>query len=68
MPSSVIAHMSYDAAAHRLRIHFLSGAVYEYIDVPERVYEQMKSARSKGTFLNRKIKGKYAFDKKGGPY
>jgi len=63
MPSSVIAYMSYDPEAHRLRVHFLSGAIYDYIDVPEEVYLQMKSAKSKGIFLNRKIKGKYSFDK-----
>ncbi|WP_343674277.1 KTSC domain-containing protein [Chitinophaga sp.] len=63
MPSSVISYMTYDPASHRLRVHFLSGAVYDYIDVPEEVYRQMKSAKSKGTFLNRRIKGKYSFDK-----
>lgn len=55
--------MTYDQAAQRLRVHFLSGAVYDYIDVPESVYLQMKAAKSKGIFLNRKIKGKYAYDK-----
>lgn len=55
--------MTYDLPSQRLRVHFLSGAVYEYIDVPESVYLQMKAARSKGIFLNKKIKGKYAYDK-----
>jgi len=63
MPSSVISYMNYDPEAHRLRVHFLSGAVYDYMDVPEDVYMQIKSAKSKGIFLNKKIKGKYSFNK-----
>ncbi|WP_343690439.1 KTSC domain-containing protein [Chitinophaga sp.] len=63
MPSSVISYMTYDREAQRLRVHFLSGAIYDYIDVPEEVYLQMKSAKSKGIFLNKRIKGKYSFDK-----
>jgi hypothetical protein len=31
--------------------------------VPEAIYDEMKAAGSKGTFLNRFIKGKYPFKK-----
>jgi hypothetical protein len=63
MPSTVVAHMDYNAEEHKLRITFVSGLVYNYLDVPEMMYERMKSAKSKGTFLNRHIKGKYNFEK-----
>jgi hypothetical protein len=63
MPSSVILRMHYYPDKHTLRVVFVSGMVYDYKDVPESVYKQMKAAASKGEFLNREIKTKYAFEK-----
>jgi hypothetical protein len=63
MPSTVIAHIDYQAKEKLLKIVFLSGAVYAYYQVPETVYISMKKARSKGQFLNERIKGKYDFKK-----
>ncbi|HVU98365.1 MAG TPA: KTSC domain-containing protein [Puia sp.] len=65
MPSSVVRYFRYDAGARRLRVHFVSGDIYDYIEVPLQVYESMKKSGSKGTFLNTRIKGKYAFEKVG---
>ncbi|HEU4608763.1 MAG TPA: KTSC domain-containing protein [Chitinophagaceae bacterium] len=65
MPSSVIAHIDYDPEKQVLKIRFLSGAVYVYYDVPDEVYVRMSKAKSKGHFLNTKIKGNYAFEKIG---
>ena len=64
MPSSVIASMSYNEASCALTIVFVSGLVYEYLNVPAGVFAKMKSARSKGIFLNNEIKGKYPYAKK----
>jgi hypothetical protein len=63
MPSTVVAHMEYNVSRQTLRITFVSGLVYNYLHVPERVYNNMKAATSKGTFLNKHIKGKYDFEK-----
>jgi hypothetical protein len=63
MPSSVIDTMIYDEASSKLRIVFVSGAIYEYKKVPAVVFTAMKNASSKGTYLNRHIKGKYSFKK-----
>jgi hypothetical protein len=63
MPSSVVANMRYDPATATLRIVYVSGMVYDYKDVPGKVYEAMRSASSKGEYLNRHIKGKYDFVK-----
>ena len=63
MPSSVISNYTYDKAKHILRVVFLSGTVYDYLDVPNKVYEQMKNSISKGGFLNRVIKSNYKFRK-----
>jgi hypothetical protein len=57
--------MHYDPGSKTLRVIFLSGAIYDYKEVPERVYENMKAAPSKGIFLNREIKGRYDFEQIG---
>jgi hypothetical protein len=63
MPSSVVANMSYNADTRTLRIVYVSGMVYDYREVPEEVYLAMKSSGSKGIYLNKKIKGRYPFEK-----
>lgn len=63
MPSTVVASMHYDAAAHALTVVFVSGNVYKYLDVPQKVYEAMKTSGSKGIYLNKHIKGNYPFEK-----
>ena len=63
MPSSVVAAMKYDAKASKLRVVYTSGSIYDYIKVPENVYKAMRSAFSKGKFLNKYIKPKYEYQK-----
>lgn len=63
MPSTVVRSFTYDEALHRLRIFFLSGKVYDYLQVPKTVYEQMKDAFSKGSFFNEQVKPFYEFEK-----
>lgn len=65
MPSTVIASMHYNADTATLRIRFVSGLVYDYLEVPGKIYRAMQKASSKGTFLNQFIKGKYDFKKIG---
>lgn len=63
MPSSVVANIKYDLTEQKLVVVFVSGEVYAYKNVPEKVYKDFKSATSKGTFLNRKIKKFYSMEK-----
>jgi hypothetical protein len=63
MPSTVVASMNYDAMNRTLLVRYVSGMLYRYLDVPAEVYAEMRAASSKGQFLNRFIKGKYAFEK-----
>jgi KTSC domain-containing protein len=63
MPSSVIAGIEYDGQSHTLRVIYVSGIGYDYKNVPEEIYRAMKTAFSKGIFLNKYIKGKYEFKK-----
>lgn len=63
MPSSVVAAIRYDAPTSTLRVVYVSGSVYDYKKVPEKVYIEMKAASSKGEFLNKQIKPNYKFEK-----
>jgi hypothetical protein len=63
MPSSVISAMQYDPFKQKLRVVFVSGVVYDYEKVPEKVFKAMRSSGSKGKFLNTQIKGNYRFKK-----
>ncbi|TMI98341.1 MAG: KTSC domain-containing protein [Bacteroidetes bacterium] len=63
MPSSVIAAIRYDVYTNILRVVYVSGNVYDYKDVPEEVFKEMRAASSKGEFLNKKIKPNYEFEK-----
>jgi hypothetical protein len=63
MPSSVVAAIRYDATISTLRVIYVSGSVYDYKQVPEKVYKEMRTASSKGEFLNKRIKPNYEFEK-----
>ena len=59
--SSNVAGFSYDVANQVLTVEFNSGSRYDYYDVPEHIFEGMKTADSKGRYLNAEIKGHYRY-------
>jgi hypothetical protein len=59
--SSTIARFDYMKDRQVLIVEFKNGGRYNYFDVPEIVFERMKSAPSKGKFLAQNIKGKYRY-------
>ena len=59
MPSNAVAEIRY--ARERLAVTFVTGRVYEYIDVPVEVAASFRSAFSKGTFFNTYIRDRYDF-------
>lgn len=59
--SSNIARFAYDEGNQVLFVEFKNGGTYQYFDVPHPVFEQMKSASSKGQFLAQNIKGVYRY-------
>ena len=61
MPSAVIAEYQNDPANEILTIRYHSGKVYQYLQVPEKVFAAMRSTMVKGIWFNRHIKGKYPF-------
>jgi hypothetical protein len=63
MPSIVISKIEYEPVSLVLRVIFVSGAIYEYKNVPPEVYNALKTSDAKGIYLNRHIKGNYPFEK-----
>jgi hypothetical protein len=61
MPSAVIDAYDYDADTETLTVRYRSGKVYNYLQVPEKVYKEMRDTVAKGIFLNKNIKRKYPF-------
>jgi len=59
--SSNIARFGYDESSQVLTVEFTKGGTYNYFDVPESVFEQMKGAPSKGQFLAQNVKGIYRY-------
>ena len=61
--SSNIEAIGHEAGAQELHVRFLSGDTYVYHGVPEEVYDELMVAPSKGSYLNRMIKGSYEYSK-----
>ncbi|RLK59561.1 MULTISPECIES: KTSC domain-containing protein [Actinokineospora] len=58
--STSIAAIGYDADRRVLEVEFHNGGVYQYLDVPKKVYWQFASSPSLGAFLNHEIKDRYS--------
>lgn len=61
--SSTIADVGYEPATMTLEVGFRNGSVYQYLDVPEAVYQEFMRASSKGKFLHANIKNNYRYVK-----
>lgn len=57
-PSSFIGTVIYSPDIQTMEIE-LNGNVYNYCNVPQRIYESFEGAGSKGEFYNREIRGIY---------
>ena len=63
--STLIEQVGYDAATQTLTVKLVTdGSVYEYMGVPQEVYDQLMAAESKGNFFTKNIKNVYKFQKK----
>jgi hypothetical protein len=58
--SSNIKSVGYDPEQKILEIEFKSGAVYQYEEVPEDVFQEMLVAESVGKYFNTQVKGNYS--------
>ena len=53
--------VGYDDRSRILEIEFQSGEVYQYLDVPVTIHEQLQSAKSKGQYFNSEIRDDCAY-------
>ena len=61
--SSRIDSMEYDSETEVLTVSFKRGGVYEYADVPWKVWDTLISEESIGKGFNSLIKGQFSFTK-----
>lgn len=61
--SSNVEAIGYDDYTQQLHVQFVSSGLYIYSDVPRFVFEDLLNAPSKGSFINREVKGVYQFEK-----
>ena len=47
MPSSVVAAIRYNDTTSTLRVIYVSGSIYDYKQVPEKVYKEMMGKSKK---------------------
>lgn len=62
--SSAISSVGYDERSSVLEVEFEGGAVYDYFNVPPKVYKDLLKASSKGRFVSRRIRDHYPFAKR----
>jgi hypothetical protein len=59
--SSAISSVGYDERSAVLEVEFRSGAVYDYLQVPKKVYRDLLKAPSKGGFVSQRVRDRYEF-------
>ena len=64
MPSSIIKKYFYKPELKILTIVYVSGAVYDYLDVPQEDFDDFRAAFSKGIYLNKNIKPNFRYEKR----
>ena len=58
--SSMMTSAAYDPTSRVLEIEFATGAVYQYVEVPLDVFQEMLGAPSHGKFFHSRIRGAFA--------
>lgn len=64
--SSMISAFGYDEVTGILEVAFHRTGVYRYYDVPLHVFEGLRDASSKGSYMRSVIIDRYPYEKKGG--
>lgn len=63
--SSNVEAIGYDSDTQILRIWYLNGSVYDYLNVTPMEFDSLKNAPSVGSYIARSIKGSYSYQKVG---
>lgn len=61
--SSNIAAVGYDLENQTAYVQFLNGSTYAYKGVPEHEFENLRTAPSVGSYLNRNYKNVYPYER-----
>ncbi len=61
--SSNIAAVGYDAENQTVYVQFLNGSIYAYKGVPNHEFENLLTAPSVGSYLNRNFKNVYPYER-----
>lgn len=61
MPSTAIRRIAFHPSLGALDVEFVTGRVYRYLEVPGSVARGLVGARSKGGYLNRAIRDRFAY-------
>ena len=59
--SSNIERIGYDPNSNTLRVEFKSNRTYDYFNVPENVFNELKNASSVGSYHAMNIKNSYSY-------
>lgn len=54
--SDTIQSVGYSSLSGTLEIEFTDGSLYQYSDVPERIYRDLIGASSHGTYFNEHVR------------
>jgi hypothetical protein len=61
--SSNVTAVGYDAESQTVYVQFLNGSTYAYKGVPEHEFENLLTAPSVGSYLNRNFKNVYPYER-----
>ena len=61
--SSNIVAVGYDVENQAVYVQFMDGSTYAYKGVPEHEYENLRTASSVGSYLNRNYKNVYPYER-----
>jgi hypothetical protein len=59
--SRAVEELGYDATSRSLRIHFRGGGVYDYLDVPAKIFDELRASAHPWTEWGEHIKATYDF-------
>lgn len=59
--SSVMVAVGYDADSQTLEIEFVNGHLYQYLDVPSALHDELLASDSAGGYFNASIRGHYRY-------
>lgn len=61
--STNLESAGFDSNTNILEVEFKNGSLYQYLGVPEYVFQELITASSVGVYFNQNIKNSYEFQK-----